>query len=437
MEGVEEGRGAAEIVSLWREDGCEPETCLILSGGDMWTGPAISSWTDGASMADVMNEMGYAAAAVGNHEFDFGLTQLQTLAEQSTFPFVSANIRYKESGEIPTDLGIRPFVIVERSGIQIGIIGLTTLLTPRTTLPTNVADFDFIAYTDALAEMIPQAVEAGAEMIVVPGHICSPEIALIARSQDVHVVGGGHCNELQANFNQRQGVVSLIGGSHLQSYALARIAFDVTERKIVSAETEVRENIGGATDPAVVAIIDEWRAVAAAELDQVIGYLDTPLERRSAEMQQLVVEAWLDGIPSADIAATNLGGFRQALDAGDLTVGDVVGMLPFNNVLIEVEMTGEQINRILGVRPDVALGGIERAGVRFVLKETGERLDPEAVYTVVVTDFMYAGGDSFDGLAAADPDAYNTAIDWRQPVLDWIEAQGSSAENPLNLFINR
>ncbi|MGB1249412.1 MAG: bifunctional metallophosphatase/5'-nucleotidase [Candidatus Promineifilaceae bacterium] len=438
MEGVEEGRGAAEIVSLWREDGCEPATCLILSGGDMWTGPAISSWTEGASMADVMDEMGYAAAAVGNHEFDFGLEQLKLLAEQSTFPFLSANIRYKDSGEIPTDLGIQPFTIVERSGIQIGIIGLTTQRTPQTTLPTNVAEFDFIPYADALKEVIPQAQAAGAEMIVVPGHICSWEVAPLVRSGlDVHVLGGGHCNELQAKFNERNGIISLIGGSHLQTYAFAKIDFDVAQREIVSAEVDIRKNSMGRSEPLIADTISEWQAVAAEELDVVIGYLEPGLARRSAEMQQLVVEAWLAGVPSADIAATNLGGFRQALDAGDLSVGDVVGMLPFNNVLVEVEMTGEQFSRILGIRPDIALGGVTRAGVRFILDATGERLEPDETYTVLVTDFMYAGGDELGGLAEADPDAYNTAIDWRQPVLDWIEGVGSSAENPLNTMIGQ
>lgn len=438
MEGIEDGRGAAEIVSLWRDDGCEPATCLILSGGDMWTGPAISTWTRGASMADVMNEMGYAAAAVGNHEFDFGLEQLQQHAENSAFPFVSANIRYKGRGTVPTEFGIQPFTIVERSGIQIGIIGLTTQLTPKTTFPTNVSGFDFISYVDALAEAIPQAQAAGAEMIVVPGHICSWETALLVRSElDIHMVGGGHCNELQANFNERTGIVSLIGGSHLQSYSIAQIAFDVAAREIVSAETDTRENINGATDPVIAGIIADWRAVAAEELGQVIGYLDTGLARRSADMQELVTEAWLDGVPSADIAVTNLGGFRQALDAGELTVGDVVGMLPFDNVLVEVKMTGQQFIRVLGIRPDMALGGVHRAGIRWILDATGEPLDPETVYTVVVTDFMYAGGDELGVLAEIDPNAYNTAIDWRQPVLDWIEGVGSSAENPLNPAIKR
>ncbi len=169
----------------------------------------------------------------------------------------------------------------------------------------------------------------------------------------------------------------------------------------------------------------------------MIGYLDTGLARRSADMQELVTEAWLDGVPSADIAVTNLGGFRQALDAGELTVGDVVGMLPFDNVLVEVKMTGQQFIRVLGIRPDMALGGVHRAGIRWILDATGEPLDPETVYTVVVTDFMYAGGDELGVLAEIDPNAYNTAIDWRQPVLDWIEGVGSSAENPLNPAIKR
>ncbi|MCK5086789.1 MAG: hypothetical protein KAQ90_04670, partial [Melioribacteraceae bacterium] len=88
--------GAAGLMGLWREkEGYseEKENYLILSGGDMWTGPAISTWFQGESMADVMNAMNYTAAAIGNHEFDFRIEGLKERMEQSNFPFLSANIR--------------------------------------------------------------------------------------------------------------------------------------------------------------------------------------------------------------------------------------------------------------------------------------------------------------------------------------------------------
>ena len=103
MAGLQAGASAANLVGLWRTaEGYQADgSFLLLSGGDMWTGPAISTWFQGQSMAEVMNAMGYDAAAVGNHEFDFGLEMLKARAAESEFPFLSANIRTKADGTTP------------------------------------------------------------------------------------------------------------------------------------------------------------------------------------------------------------------------------------------------------------------------------------------------------------------------------------------------
>ena len=208
MEGTAPDATAADLAGLWREEeGFDPNgPYLLLSGGDMWTGPAISTWFEGQSMVEVMNAMGYAAAAVGNHEFDFGLPALRNRAAAATFPFLSANIRTRSDNTTPTDQGIERFVVREVNGIQIGIIGLTTTLTPETTKPDNVAGFVFLDYETALREVVPEAIAAGAELIVVPGHVCQGELTRLARQiadLGVHFLGGGHCNELFAETGRR------------------------------------------------------------------------------------------------------------------------------------------------------------------------------------------------------------------------------------------
>ena len=99
MEATDTHGGAAGMMGLWKnnEDYTETGPFLILSGGDMWTGPAISTWTKGESMVDVMNAINYDAAAIGNHEFDFKIEGLNQRIAQSDFSFLSANIRVKET----------------------------------------------------------------------------------------------------------------------------------------------------------------------------------------------------------------------------------------------------------------------------------------------------------------------------------------------------
>jgi 2',3'-cyclic-nucleotide 2'-phosphodiesterase (5'-nucleotidase family) len=149
-------------------------------------------------------------------------------------------------------------------------------------------------------------------------------------------------------------------------------------------------------------------------------------------MQTLVTGAWLWGYP-VDIAIVNLGGLRAPLPAGEVTLADVVGVLPFDNVLIEVELTGTEVLRVLagGGRP-ATVNGIHFVGGSWLLDATGEPMDPDAVYSVLVPDFLYAGGDGYGLIAELDPDAYDTGIHWRQPVIDWIEAQASTPEEPLD-----
>lgn len=437
MAGLQAGGSAANLMGLWRTaEGYQPDgRFLLLSGGDMWTGPAISTWFQGQSMAEVMNAMGYDAAAVGNHEFDFGLEMLKTRAAESEFPFLSANIRYKADGTTPEDLGIRPFTIVTVNEIQVGIIGLTTRSTPTTTNPVNVAQFDFIDYETALREVVPQVREAGAEMIVVPGHICQDELENLAQNVadlGIQLLGGGHCNELLAT--EVDGIVLLEGGTALAGYAHATFEFDTATDTVVSVDYGVRSNSGGTADPIVESIVMRWQEEADAELNRTIGYSEQGVARRSPEMQSLITEAWLWAYPAADVAITNLGGMRADLPPGDITLADVVGVMPFDNVIVELLLTGEQLEVMLG-QASAAVGGVYRANFRWNLKNTGEELDPDAVYTVLVNDFMYAGGDDYALLAVYDPNGYDTSINWRQPVIDWIMAQDSSPDRPIDTAV--
>lgn len=435
MEGMEDGRGAANIVGLWRdvEGYREDGPFLVVSGGDLWTGPAISTWFEGQSMIEVMNEMGYRAAAVGNHEFDFGLESLRQRAAEADFPLLSANLRFNDSGSTPTESGIQAYTIIEANGIQVGLIGLTTTDTPVTTNPVNVADFDFLDYETALSEIVPQARADGAELLVVIGHVCRGELEALARQIDdlgVHMLGGGHCNELFAE--EVNGMVLIEGGYHLTSYGRVTFQFDTATDRVVGATYETKINEGGTADPAVAAIVGRWQEEAEAELNQVIGYTEQGIGRRSLEMQELIVESWLIGYPSADAALTNLGGMRADIPAGEITLADVVGVMPFTNVIMELELSGEELLQVLARSGELAVGGLHPAGVRWIIDKTGERVEPDGTYHVLVNDFMYAGGDDFTMLAEFDPEGYNTAIDWRQPVIDWILAQESTGERPVD-----
>jgi 2',3'-cyclic-nucleotide 2'-phosphodiesterase (5'-nucleotidase family) len=167
-------------------------------------------------------------------------------------------------------------------------------------------------------------------------------------------------------------------------------------------------------------------------LSYPIGYVQKEIDQRSDIMFNMVTDAWLDAYPAADVALTNRGGFRQSIPSGEITAATVVGVLPFNNVLIDVELTGAQLIENLRCCGPV-VGGMTTIG-GYALTD-GTPIDPDATYHVLVNDFMYAGGDDFM-FKEQDPDAYNTGIDWRQPVIDWISAQNTSSDSPLDSHLD-
>jgi 2',3'-cyclic-nucleotide 2'-phosphodiesterase (5'-nucleotidase family) len=382
-------------------------------------------------MAEVMNAMGYDAAAIGNHEFDFGLGGLAQRAAQSEFPFLSANIRDKASGAV-ADIAL-PYVVQEVNDIQIGLIGLTTLSTPQTTMPVNVAGFDFIPYQEALNQVIPQAQSDGAELLIVVGHICADEMRALAPAAaelGIAVIGGGHCHERVSQVVS--GVALIQGGANLQAYAQVDLAFDTATDTVIDVKPSTHDNQGGTPDSEIASLVAHWRAQADGSLAQVIGYTQNEIAQRSNAMLNLVTDAWLRAYPSADVALTNQGGFRQTIPAGEITLATIVGVLPFDNVLVDVELTGAQLIENI-VCCDPAMGGMTSVG-GYKLAD-GTPLDPEATYHVLVSDFMYAGGDNFK-FNTQDPHAYNTTIDWRQPVIDWITSLDTSPDNPLEAYVD-
>jgi 2',3'-cyclic-nucleotide 2'-phosphodiesterase (5'-nucleotidase family) len=282
-------------------------------------------------------------------------------------------------------------------------------------------------YATPLSEAVPiQAQEHSGQVSGQDRRALAPQAA----EWGIAIIGGGHCHERVSSVVE--GVALVEGGAHLEAYAKVDLTFDTATDEVLSIEPSTHSNTGGTPDPAVAAVVADWRAQAEQALSHVIGYTQEEIARRSDPMFNMVTDAWLEAYPAADVALTNRGGFRQSIPAGEITLATVVGVLPFDNVLIDVELSGAQlIENIQCCQPVV--GGMTTVG-GYKLAD-GTPIDPDATYHVLVNDFMYAGGDGFK-FKEQDPDAYNTTIDWRQPVIDWITALGTSPDDPLERYLD-
>lgn len=191
--------------------------------------------------------------------------------------------------------------------------------------------------------------------------------------------------------------------------------------------------MAGGADNKVAAIVRHWQQLMHAGMAAVIGFNATKVPRRDVLLEQAFVDSWLHSDTTADVAISNGGGIRAALPAGTITVGTIVGILPFDNTIIATNLTGASLRAVLAQGASPLVAGLVCAGDEWIETASGDALADEKVYRVLVNSSMYAGGDNYQGIAAADPDGFDTGINYRQPFLEWVAAQQSSPSALLQL----
>ena len=430
FEQVNNYNGAAGLTGIWKslEGYNGSDNFLILSGGDMWTGAASSTWFQGESMVEVMNAMEYDAAAIGNHEFDFKVSGLNQRLLEMDFPLLSANIMDKETGEIP-NFAI-PYIIKEIDGIQVGIIGLSSQSTPFTTFPAYVENYEFTSYTEAIEEYAPKAKADGAEVLILISHLCEDElmdIADAAKANGIFIMGGGHCHQLMAK--NYDGVILLGGGNNMESYAKLNFNYNYTKDSVQDFDFATVVNDQNTVDEEVEQIVNYWMEKTDAALSEVIGYASEEIDENSVEMANLVCDSWFYTFPEADISFTNSGGIRQDIFSGDITLGTIVGLLPFENSIVELELTGLEVKDCIG---NLIYGGLSTVDGYYL--GDGTALEDRTVYKVLTTDYLYS--QSSLNFAKYDDTPYNTSVHYRQPLVDWLESINSSSSDPLNNYLD-
>lgn len=428
---ADEGHGGAAVLHRkWRDEyGLDSNAnVLLLSGGDMWTGPAISTWFAGESMLATMNMMGYDAAAIGNHEFDFGLEALNTRREQSDFPFLAANLRNISDNNIPEFAN--PYTILEVSDdIRIGVIGLSSLSTPYTTHPDNVSGFQFVNYESALTEIMPELNLHDVDFKFIIGHLCQNEMIDLreyAATQNVILIGGGHCHELSADVTD--GIAILSGGSEFRQFAWAEIVYDPVNDQLMDLSSGTASNNYSIGSAVIDSVVTHWEAEMDGSLALEIGFARNTIREGSPELANLITDSWLISFPDAQIALTNYGGIRQDIPSGNITLETIVGVLPFQNTIYQMELPG---SAVMSVANGMAMGGINNwNGLQFM---EGLPLHPDSTYIVLTNSYLYSVTDVFQ---TADPNAYDTSVQYRQPAIEWIQSLETSTEDPLNNYLD-
>ncbi|MCK6552274.1 bifunctional metallophosphatase/5'-nucleotidase [Myxococcota bacterium] len=426
---------------LRHKEKATPESSLILDNGDMFTGPTESTFLRGEPVIEAYNALGVAAVNIANHEFDFGLEILRARIAEAKFPFLGANIVEAGTNK-PVDFA-KPYVIVERQGVKVAIIGLAFADTPKTTFAKHVRGLEFQPYAPTLKRVVPEVRAQGAEVVVVLFHDVVDVIEKTMRE-----VGDLGIQAIVAGQNHRK-EQAVVGGTPIvnpgpfgRSYVRFDIEVDRATRKVSSVKHEIVDITGDVGAPAfppspeLVAIAESARQ-RVKQSGEVLGRLAKPLPVGSfadTPLGHFVVDAWLTALPDVDVAICNHGALRQPLPSGPVTAGDLISVLPFENNLYVVEITGKQLISQLAIDSPI-VGGITwtykegKDGARTVVSvvdRVGKPLDPNKKYRVAINDFMYTGGDGFQ-FRDLDGAPEDTGMSWRQPVIRLLRQNEAGA----------
>lgn len=399
---------------------------FIVSGGDIMQGTLISNLTGGASTITAFNAIGYDAAAIGNHEFDWGVDVLRERVAEAEFALLGANIYERATGEHPE--WVQPWTVVERDGVRVGFVGMTTRSTPTTTRPINVVDFEFRSISEALDRYIPEVRAAGADFVVAVMHaggfcdddgVCAGEglAALEATTERFDYAVTGHSHSRIAS--QVRGVPVVQSFSNSTAFGLGRLDRDA-DGNVSARLIGVRQTYADVLppDPEVDRIVSGFQAEVAESVDRVVTRLESGIakpRRGDLVLGRIIADAQR-AATGTQIALMNSGGIRRPLPAGDITYGTLFELQPFGNRLVTMTLTGAALLEALefGLKADGAdlqLSGVRalfdpdaEAGSRFRGAELsdGTPVERNGSYTVTVNDFLAIGGGGYTMFLGGD-----------------------------------
>ena len=484
--GVDQGFGYAGLEEIRDYLIGQGNAVILVDDGDNIQGEPLGTMTKGEASIDLMNQMGYSVAIPGNHEFDYSMDQFFALVERADFDYISCNFNYK--GELVFD----PYVIRELGGRKIAFVGVTTPQSLTSSFPLYFQDeagnFIYGFFQDETGEGVYDAVQkavddaraAGAEYVVVMGHLGNEELVrpwtyadVIEHTDGIDVFLDGHSHDTeQVVMKNKNGedVIRSACGTKLACIGWCRITTngkiscglytwnnDVPAQELLGIENTMSK----AVDAAKKALNEKLQEVVArSAVDLTIfdpvevdanGNRIRMVRRAETNLGDLAADAFRFQ-SGADIGFANGGGVRTDIKAGDITLQDILKVNPFGNEMCVIEVTGQQILDALewGARtvPGESGGFLQVSGLSYEIHSyiespcrvdensmfvgiEGERrvknvlvgneaIDPSATYTIAGTDYvLLASGDGYTMFAGAKILQNRVKID-NQVLIDYI-----------------
>ena len=479
---------------------------LLIDAGDMWQGTIESNLSEGASVVAAFNAVGYDAAAVGNHEFDFGPAgpkatpaddkddaqgALKLRATEADFPLLAANLIDDTTGQPVNWSNVQPSVLIKRGGIKVGIIGLLAERALTATIAANTRGLSIAPLAPAAIREAQELRRAGADLVIVTAHAgsycenfddpldlsscnLSGEIMQVALELPLGLVDhiiGGHVHQGIAHEVNGISITSSFSGG--RAFGRVDFVFNRADRSLKSRRIFSPQPICGFVDNTTGQCIAARDAVGSAQVARYSGrivspdagvdeiavratqraselkseklgvYLETPITRAgrsNSAIGHLFTDIVLDAVGGDVVIHNVVGGIRADLPQGDLIYGSVYEMYPFDNIVVQLDLTGAELRQI--IESEVFKPG-RRAGLSgmrvfaacddealrvTMIRRDGSEIEDHEMLSVMTTDFLATGGDDiFTAIMPTDGfpiDANKPLI--REVIADWMRQRGGS-----------
>ncbi len=447
--------GTARLATAIADARARAGNSILVDGGDQFQGTLFYTCYKGKLAAEMMNNLGYDAMTVGNHEFDDGPEVLRGFMDAVDFPVLMSNADV--SGEDLLAGVLQKSTVIEVGGEKLGFIGLTPQDTDELASPGP--NITFTDPSQAVQGEVDRLTAEGVNKIIVLSHSSyGVDQVVAANTTGVDVIVGGHSNTYLSNTSDRAAgpYPTMVNGvAIVQAYAYGKflgelnVTFDDAGNVTSATGEPLIMDASVSEDPALVARIaeaakplDEIRNRVVAEAAEAIGGDRAACRSQECSMGSLIADAMLDRVrdQGIDVAIQNGGGIRASIDAGPVTMGEVLTVLPFQNTLSTFQVTGavllealengvSQIEDGAGRFPQVAgmtyaFDASQPAGSRISdVMIGGAALDPAKTYGVVSNNYVRNGGDGYKMFRSAE-NAYDFGPDLADVTAEFLAAQG-------------
>ena len=432
--------GAAKLTGIIKEyqekdKASDTYGVATVSGGDLYQGTAISNILEGEPVTEMLKEIGIVASAIGNHEYDWGSDKIKSWGEAAGFKFVAANLIDERTGMIPDYA--EPYVMTKVEDVNIAFIGIATPETLTSTKAENVVGLKFLDIIETLDKYSEVVRNEGADIVVALTHspavedkdgTITGEAAEIAENAaDVDAVIAAHNHKFVDGFvkNVNNGKEIPVVQAGYNGRGLSVITFTVDDNnEVIDIDAKTRQFINESADNnfPVDANVNEKIASFNEKLEPTLSTeivdLNFDLDHdRNAGVTPLgvtIAEAMRQA-GGTQVAIANGGGIRAPLAKGKITLGDMYTILPFDNNVVTMKVTGAKLKELIehGINPD-GFGWGQYSGltvwydsetdkVSSMRLADGTKVEDNEYYTLTSIDFLMTGGDSYNFDGHIDP----------------------------------